>query len=38
VLLQLITSVVGEFVINVEQNVFLYPFTLHNCTPSGSLL
>ena len=35
VLLQFVTSVIGELVINVQQNIFLYPFTLHKCTLSG---
>ena len=33
VLLQFVTSVVRQFVIDVEQNIFLYPFAFHNCTP-----
>src|SRR5262249_12950109 len=33
VLLQFVTSIVCELVINVEDDIFLYPITLHNCTP-----
>src|SRR4029079_19410273 len=31
-LFQFIASVVGQLVINVEQNIFLYPFAFHRCT------
>src|SRR5689334_1944549 len=30
-LLEFITSIICELVINIEQNVFSYPITFHNC-------
>src|SRR4029077_1471017 len=33
VLLQFVTGVVGQLVIDVQQNIFLYPCTFHRCTP-----
>src|SRR5689334_21321502 len=33
VLLQFVTGIVGQLVIDVQQNIFLYPFALHGCTP-----
>ena len=33
VLLQFVTSVVGQLVIDVQQDIFLYPFAFHRCTP-----
>src|SRR5439155_26857849 len=34
-LLQFVASVVGQLVINVENNVLLYPFALHSCLIGG---
>ena len=38
VLLQFVTSIVGQFVVDVQQNIFFNPFAFHNCTPSGEIL
>jgi hypothetical protein len=33
VLLQFVTSIVRQLVVDVQKNVFLHPFAFHSCIP-----